>query len=166
MNKYPTFKFALREDIKDEKVFLPTRGEPYATGWDVRACMPDKKPLVIKPGQYCKIPMGFKCIPEEGWWFQLNPRSSTFAKKHAHSLIGIIDEHYNLELQYAFQYLPDKSDNSENLIVNYGDAIGQIIPFKRIDMNVKEISNEEFEDLCNKRVSYRNGGFGSTDRKI
>lgn len=159
----PEFKFALREDLKNNKEFLPTRGEPFATGYDVRAAQPDRKPIIIKPGDYFKIPLGFKTIPEEGWWFNLHPRSSSFVKKHMHNLIGVIDEHFMLETVFAGQLILPKLDLSgPDLVINFGDAIGQIIPIKRVDMNVKEVSNEEYDELCSKRISFRNGGFGST----
>jgi dUTPase len=172
MNKKPIFKFALREDLKNDKQFLPTRAEPKASGWDVRAAMPDKKTLVIKPGDYFKIPLGFRAFPESGWWFQLHPRSSSFAKKYMHNLIGIIDEHYSNEVIFAGQYLPklsytimpSETINYNDLIVNFGDAIGQIVPIKRIEMSVIELTNKEYDDLCGQRVAVRNGGFGSTDK--
>lgn len=161
----PKFRFALREDLINNKEFLPTRAEPFATGWDVRAAMADRQPLIIKPGEYFKIPLGFRAMPQVGWWFQLNPRSSSFAKKHMHNLIGIIDEHYSHEVLFAGQYLPELNVNSaDNLVVHFGDAIGQIIPIKRIEMTITEINNEEYDDLCKQRMALRSGGFGSTDK--
>src|SRR5208282_6947438 len=104
-NLTPIFRFAIREDLSDQ--FLPTKAEPYATGWDVRGAMHDKQNIVIRPGQYFKIPLGFRVLPPEGWWIELHPRSSSFAKKHMHNLIGIIDEHYPDEVLFAGQYIPD-----------------------------------------------------------
>lgn len=163
MNNIPVFKFAIREDLKDtEDLFLPKKGEPYATGWDVYAAMHDRKDLIIRPQEYFKIPLGFRTFTPEGWWFQLNPRSSSFVKKYMHNLIGIIDEHYSHELIFAGQYLPEYL---EGLTIKFGESIGQIIPFKKVDMKVESITNDEFELLCDKRHSIRKGGFGSTDIK-
>lgn len=156
------YKFALREDLKDKKEFLPTRAEPKATGWDVRAAMEDQKDLVLRSGDYFKIPLGIRTIPHEGWWYQLHPRSSSFVKKKMHNLIGIIDEDYSLELIFAGQFCPQSLE--ETLIIKFGDAIGQIIPIKRVDMIVSSITNEEYNDLCTKRNSVRVGGFGSTTK--
>jgi dUTPase len=162
MLEIPNFKFALREDLKDRKEFLPTKAEPYATGYDVRAALYSDEPtLIINPGDYFKIRLGFRAIPENGWWFQLHPRSSSFAKKNMHNLIGIIDEHYSDEVLFAGQYLPTDMIDSQ-LKISQGDAIGQIIPIKRVDFQVTEISNKEYDDLCKQRISFRNGGFGST----
>lgn len=172
----PEFKFAIREDLETCEIdFTPKRGEPFATGYDVRAAFHDKSPLTIKPGEYFKIPLGFRALPEEGWWFQLHPRSSSFVKKYMHNLIGIIDEHYSHEVIFAGQYLPAIKDyatvynNSVSnfreyeLKINFGDAIGQIIPVKRIDAIITKIPNKDYDDLCSKRMAVRNGGFGSTD---
>jgi len=158
----PIFKFAVREDLKDCDIsFLPERAEPYATGWDVKAAPKDRLPIIIEPGQYFKIPLGFRAFPPDGWWLQLFPRSSSLTKKHMHNLIGIIDEHYSLEILFAGQYCPDPVFRPP-LKIQFGEAIGQIIPVKREIIITQNIGNEEFDDLCSARQSVRNGGFGST----
>lgn len=158
----PQFKFALREDLDGDKTFLPRRAEPFATGWDVRACPKNKKDIILRPGSYAKIPLGVRAFPEEGWWFQLHPRSSSFTKKSLHTLVGVIDNHYPMELIAACQYIPDIQSLGKELIIKYGEAIGQIVPVKRVEMDIIEISNKEFDDLCANRKSHRTGGFGSS----
>ena len=175
----PIYKFALREDLKEEKQFLPTRGEPKATGWDVRAAFEDRKTLVLHPFQCAKIPLGFRGFCPDGWWYKLCPRSSTFAKKNLHCLYGVIDEAYEGSLVFACQYIPEPKYTSGNLIncawmsycddnsleINFGDAIGQIIPVRRQEMRVQEVSNEEYDWFCKGRGAERGaGGFGSTGR--
>jgi dUTP pyrophosphatase len=157
-NQKPNFQFALSEGLSDE--FLPTKAEPHATGWDVRAA----EGTVIAPGDYFKIPLGFRAFPPEGWWFNLHPRSSSFTKKHMHNLIGIIDEHYSEGVLFAGQYIASRGV-ADNLVIKFGDAIGQIVPVKRVEMKVKRISNQEYDSLCKKRTAIRDGGFGSTDIK-
>lgn len=181
---FPEFKFALRDDLREEKQFLPTRAEPNASGWDVRAAMSNRKPLIIRPFDVVKIPLGFRGFCPEGWWYDLKPRSSTFAKKNLHALYGTVDETYEGELVFACQYLPPVSyredwddvsfwfvpeswdDYSTNeLKIDFGDAIGQIIPRRRDEMIVKEISNDEYAALCKARAGVRGaGGFGSTGK--
>lgn len=182
MNTYdgygmPTFQFALREDIKDQKQFLPFQAEPKASGYDVRAAI-DKKILSIKPFEYVKIPLGFRALCPDGWWFELKPRSSSFAKKYLHCLYGTIDETYEGELVLACQYIPSVIDYIENhplswndylsqstLHINFGDAIGQIIPVRRQEMKVLELSNEELNSKYLNRNSVRGtGGFGSSSK--
>lgn len=183
MNETPVFKFAIREDLKDTgDLFLPSRGTSKATGWDVKAAFKKRESIVIYAGQHVKIPLGFRTFAPEGWWYELKPRSSTFGKKKLHSLYGTIDEDYEGELIFACQYLPsleispvDELHQNElinamycykreqYLVVDFGEAIGQIIPVKRQEMITESISNEEFEKICKERNAVRGaGGFGST----
>lgn len=164
MQEIPIFKFALVDRVKGDKRFLPTKAEPAATGYDVRAAMENHKSLTIRPGQYVKIPLGYRCFIEEGWWYQIKPRSSTFAKKSLHCLYGTVDEHFANEAVLAAQYLPDVSSMGKDLVIEYGEAIAQIIPIKRQEMVVEEISNEEIEKLYKNRPTERKGGFGSTSK--
>lgn len=158
----PIFKFALRKDLQDDVMFLPTRSEPNATGWDVRAAMEDRQPLVVKPGQYIKIPLGFRAFVQEGWWYEIKPRSSSFAKKHLHALYGTIDQDFENEAVWAAQYLCD-AGNIVDLTINFGDAIAQIIPVKRKEMVVESISNDEYDKLCKERNGVRKtAGWGSS----
>lgn len=148
MSYRPNFKFALREDLKNEKRFLPSRKEMHCIGWDVLAAPVDRKDIVIKAGEYFKIPLGFRCLPEEGWWYELHPRSSSFMERKMHNLVGIIDKYYDVEVVMAGQYVPSSTDlKMQDLVIKFGDPIGQIIPIKRIDMQVQEISNQEFENI-------------------
>jgi len=155
--KIPEYKFLLNEGLGDE--FLPTKGEPDATGWDVRSTID----INLTTGDYFKIPLGFRAFSPKGWWFQLHPRSSSFVKKYMHNLIGIIDEAYSNEVIFAGQYVPDsKSGILPSLKISKGDRIGQIIPIERQEMKVTRVTKEEFNNLCKQRNAERSGGFGST----
>jgi dUTPase len=157
----PTYKFALRDGLDDN--FLPSKGEPHATGWDVRAAFHDKKDLVIKPGEYFKIPLGFRSLPPEGWWYHLHPRSSSFTKKHVHCLIGTVDESWEGETLWAGQYQPDATLLTSDLVIKYGEAVAQIIPVRREEMNVMKVSNSELDQAFETRgYGRKTGGFGST----
>lgn len=169
----PTFRFAIREDLKDTgTLFLPSRATPKATGWDVRAAFEDRNALTIKVGQYVKIPLGFRALVPEGWWYELKPRSSSFTKKNLHSLYGTIDEDFENQALFVCQYLPEICQGKDylytytgSLKIDFGEAIGQIIPVRRQEMNVENISNEECEQLYLARGDKRGlGGFGSTDK--
>lgn len=166
MNEIPRFLFALREDLKDNKEFIPSRAEPHATGYDVCAAQSDRKDIILRAGQYIKIPLGFRAYCPPGWWYKLVPRSSSFAKKSLHALYGTIDETYENELVFACQYLPDIKSLSTDITIKFGDPIAQIIPEKRVDMDVTQISNEEYDSMCKERNGVRGkGGFGSTTEK-
>lgn len=161
----PTFKFALREDLKNDKRFLPTKAEPNAVGFDVRVATKNHKDVVLRAGQYFRIELGFRIFAPDGWWMQLNPRSSTFIKKYMHNLIGIIDTDFFNELIFAGQYIPDLSSMGKDLTISYGERIGQIIPMKIQEIISAEITNEEYDDLCKRKNTQRTGGIGSTGDK-
>jgi dUTPase len=162
----PVFKFAIREDLKDCGIdFLPTRAEPFATGWDVKAAIKEKS-ITLYNGDYVKIPLGFRAFCPDGWWLELKPRSSTFAKKYLHCLYGTIDTTFEGPLLLCAQYLPPYNHvegNYPSLTIEFGEALGQIIPVERKEMKVEEVTNEEYDALCKSRNAQRGaGGFGST----
>ncbi len=168
----PIFKFAIRKDLQDSEIsFLPTRATPRSAGWDVRAAQQDRNPIIIRAGMMEKIPLGFRTFCPEGWWFELKPRSSTFAKKNLHCLYGTIDEDYEGQLILAVQYIPNLPTTSyanftpDSIHIEFGEALGQIIPVKRQEMIIEKIPNEEYDYLCKKRNAERGaGGFGSSDK--
>lgn len=164
MKELPKFLFALREDLKDEKGFLPTRAEPLATGWDCRAAMKDRKTLIVRPGQYVRVELGFRAFCPPGWWYRLMPRSSSFVKKSMHALYGVVDEAFNMEALFCFQYIPDVASLGNDLRIEFGDPIAQIIPVQRQEMIVEEVGNVELEQMYRERNAVRNGGFGSTSK--
>lgn len=172
----PEYKFAIREDLKGCGIdFLPSRATDRSAGWDVKAAFPDRRVLKLYPFYAAKIPLGFRGFCPEGWWYELKPRSSTFGKKNLHCLYGTIDEDYEGQLLLAVQYIPDTwyeqccfaepGFSATPLIISFGDALGQIIPVRRQEMIVTEVSNEEYDELCRNRQGSRGvGGFGSTDK--
>jgi len=171
MSKKPIYKFAIREDLKDSGInFLPERAEPEATGWDVKSAQPDRKAIILHSGEYVKIPLGIRAFCPKGWWLKLNPRSSTFAKKFQHCLYGVIDTSFSGEILLAIQYLPNKIGTNDNLClptftIEFGEPLGQLIPVKRVDMEVEQITNEKYDELCLERNAKRGaGGFGSSDK--
>jgi dUTPase len=160
-NEIPVFKFCLRNDLKEDKRFLPTRSEETATGWDCRCAQEDHKPIILRPGQFIKIPLGFKTISPPGWWLKLVPRSSTFAKKALHCLYGTIDNLYRGNMIFAAQYIPDVNSLGKDLQLDFGEPIGQLIPVRLEEMKVLDISNEEFEYHCKNETNIRGArGFG------
>lgn len=152
----PEFKFVLNEGLGPE--FLPTKAHLTDTGFDVRAA----DSVTLWPFETAMIDLGFRCFAPAGWWCKLVPRSSTFAKKNLHCLYGVIDESYQNSWRFACQYIPPRS-NTSPLTISFGEAIGQIIPVKRQEMAVSQVSNEEFDKLCAERKGSRGtGGFGSS----
>lgn len=154
----PTFKFAVTEGL-DPSLYMPVRGEPTATGWDVRAA----SVFALNRFDHVKIPLGLRVLAPKGWWLELRPRSSSFAKKNLSALYGVIDEGYEGQLMFACQYLPE--NESERLGIQEGDAIGQLIPVRRQEMKVVNVSNAELDAAFKERNGVRgSGGFGSTSK--
>jgi dUTP pyrophosphatase len=153
----PQFKFALQEGLDES--FLPTPATNVATGWDVKCA----KQMTIKANQYALIPLGLRVISPKGWWLKLNPRSSTFAKRNLHTLYGVIDQDYRGMIYLAAQYCPEYPINNE-ITLNFGDTIAQLIPAQIMEMKVELISNEEFDELA-KSSARGDKGFGSSTVK-
>lgn len=153
----PNYIFALREDLKLNKEFLPKQAEPDATGYDVRCAA--KENVVLSNGQMFKIPLGFRVYCPDGWWLELNPRSSTFIKRELITLTGIIDQCFPGEVHIVGKFF---SNEKKFIEIEVGDLIGQLIPVKLQKMNVDETSNENIEELFKNRNSVRKDGFGST----
>jgi len=104
MIEVPNFVFALREDLKDKLEFMPTRSDAQATGWDVRCAEPEG--IRLYPFEHAKIRLGIRMFAPCAWWLELRPRSSTHAKKHLHTLYGVIDCTFENEILLSCQYIP------------------------------------------------------------
>lgn len=146
--------------------FLPKRSTATDTGWDVRCA--ELEGVSLCPFDYFKISLGFRVFAPEGWWLEVRPRSSTFAKEHIHALYGVCDNGYENTMMFAGQYINDAktliSANECKQIV-FGQKIAQIIPVKLKTMSVQEVTNEEFDKLCGERQGSRaTGGFGSSGK--
>ncbi|MCZ2224644.1 MAG: hypothetical protein LC122_13545 [Chitinophagales bacterium] len=138
--------------------FLPKKAEPNATGYDVKAA----ESVIVQPGELVKIRLGFKVLCPEGWWLQLNPRSSTFMKKELVCLVGIIDQDFNHEVCLVGKYLPKYYFQAEPLKIEFGERIGQVVPVKIQEMGINEIDESEYNAKFALRNAERNGGFGSS----
>lgn len=175
----PRYTFALREGLENEDQFIPSRSEPLATGWDVRAAWNNKVSREIKFFEYVKIPLGIHCFCPQGWWFELKPRSSTFGNKNFHTLYGTIDETYEGELLFSGQFIPNMvfqdeqkkilditSWMNQTLTIEFGEKIAQIVPVKRVEIETESCSLQELQSKFKQRNASRgSGGFGSTGNK-
>ncbi len=121
----------------------------------------DHKDLRIHPGEYVKIPLGFRCIASPGWWLELKSRSSSFTKKKLHALYGTIDFDYRGNCFYCAKY-----DGNSHMVLKFGEKIAQIIPVKLREMEVISISNEEFDKCVSEENdnTRKEKGFGSTSK--
>jgi deoxyuridine 5'-triphosphate nucleotidohydrolase len=164
-HEVPHFAFC-RSTLSDhiDESFLPRKQNDNDTGFDVKACILDAEgnpsSLTLSPDQAVKIDLGLRVIAPPGWWLQLNPRSSTFAKLHLVSLVGVVDNGYEGPMMLAGKYLPP---DNESITVKHGDRIGQLVPFRLEQMKCSWVSDEEFDQLSRARSNTRGtGGFGSS----
>jgi deoxyuridine 5'-triphosphate nucleotidohydrolase len=164
-HEVPHFAFC-RSTLSDhiDESFLPRKQNANDTGFDVRAVILDEagepSSITLQPDQAVKIDLGVRVIAPPGWWLQLNPRSSTFAKLHLACLVGVVDNGYEGPMMLAGKYLPP---SNEVITIKHGDRIGQLIPMRLEQMNARWVSEEEFDRLSSARNNTRGtGGFGSS----
>lgn len=175
----PTIYFNLINNTNINGI-LPQKSEPYSTGWDVFNSGPD---IILSPFEKHLIPLGFRAVIPQGWWFFLVPRSSSVHKKHLHCLYGVIDQSYNLGWYFSAQFIPayvqktsaekqkqknfliNLKEKNETLSIKHGEKIAQIILMPRYDFVSHEVSDDEFIKLIEEKGDARNGGFGSTGDK-
>ena len=177
MKETPKFKFAVVERIKsllpssieDKELtledFMPKRMKSKDTGYDARSA---ESTLEIQPYSYFKIRLGIRMFAPEGWWIRINPRSGLFINNHINTLYGIVDENFCAELCLCGQFLPDKKENKsfKSLIIQFGQRICQLVPVKRQDMDIDNVTNEEIEQLFKERNDPRGtSGFGGSGIK-
>lgn len=155
----PVYKFLPKTDQHMPARGIAASGETTrSSGWDVCAYLPE--PLVLSPGDSALIPLGVQAICPDGWWLQLHPRSSTFAKKHLISLVGVIDHDYEGTIMLAVKYMPP---TPVPLTIQPGEKIAQLIPQKLEEMEVQQLTEAEFAATAAARRGSRGaGGFGST----
>jgi len=159
----------LNDDEKNIHGYLPEKSEELSTGYDVRNAGPS---ILLTPFKKVLIPLGFRAIIPENWYFELYPRSSTFHKKSLHSLYGVIDCSYENYWFFECQYIPESYVCGANvfwgkdLTIPHGDRIAQIIFRQRFEFDSKNVSSEEFDKMVKERGAKRGlGGFGSTGDK-
>lgn len=151
----PKLKFSLHKDL--DQSFLPTKSEPQAAGWDVKAA----ESVTLIEYAYNLIDLGIRSILPEGWYLELRPRSSTFYKRHINCLYGIIDSNYRGNIMLGCQYIPS-AGCPRNTYIEKGERIAQLIPRKVETFEVEKISPEDFQTFCQKEPNEREGGFGSS----
>ena len=110
--------------------------------------------ILIEKGKPKVINTGIRCIIPEGFYLQVETRSS-LASRGIFCTGGIIDNGYRGEIRVILNSQTDE-------IIPAGKAIAQMILHKCEDSNVIEIDDKEFE-LAGTTERGANG-FGSTDR--
>ncbi|MDG4852958.1 MULTISPECIES: dUTP diphosphatase [unclassified Mesorhizobium] len=131
---------------------LPAYESAGAAGMDLRAAVPEDRPLLILPGKRALVPTGLIVEIPEGMEGQVRPRSG-LAFKHGLTVLntpGTIDSDYRGEVKVLLVNLGD-----EDFAVTRGMRIAQIV-----FAAVTQVAGEE-RALAG-GTARGAGGFGST----
>ena len=131
---------------------LPAYETAGAAGMDLRAAVPEDRPLLILPGKRALVPTGLILEIPEGFEGQIRPRSG-LAFKHGITCLntpGTIDSDYRGEVKVLLVNLGD-----EDFAVTRGMRIAQIIfaPVTRASIEERSLAGSTERGA---------GGFGST----
>lgn len=137
-----------------EGLDLPVYETSGAAGMDVRAAVPEDRPLTLEPGKRAMVPTGLSLAIPPGYEIQIRPRSG-LAAKHGISCLnapGTIDSDYRGEIKIILI-----NHGTEPFTITRGERIGQMVlaPVTRLVWQPVETLE------ATERGS---GGFGSTGR--
>jgi dUTP pyrophosphatase len=128
---------------------LPVRATSGSAGYDFYTPFE----IVLRPGEFKRVPSGIRCRIDEGYVLEIYPRSSLGFKYQMAlaNTTGIIDsDYYNADNEgHIIIGIVNRGDH--DLYIKKGDRFVQGI-FKRYYL-------AEEEDI----FTFRHGGFGSTD---
>jgi dUTP pyrophosphatase len=136
-------------DMSFELPFYATEG---AAGADIRASLPEKKSLVVRPGERLLVPTGLSMEIPVGYEIQVRPRSGLSLKS---SLMvvnspGTIDSDYRGEVNIIIGNF-----GKEDYIIEHGLRIAQLV--------ISPVLQAKFITVDGLSETQRgSGGFGST----
>ncbi|MEO9336063.1 dUTP diphosphatase [Mesorhizobium sp. SB112] len=135
-----------------EGLDLPAYETAGAAGLDLRAAVPEDRPLLILPGRRALVPTGLVLEIPEGFEGQIRPRSGLAFKNGITCLNtpGTIDSDYRGEVKVLLVNLGD-----EDFSVTRSMRIAQIVfaPVTRVTLDERNLAGETTRGA---------GGFGST----
>jgi dUTP pyrophosphatase len=135
-----------------EGLALPSYETEGAAGMDLRAAVPEDRPLIILPGRRALVPTGLVLEIPAGCEGQVRPRSG-LAMRHGVTCLnapGTIDSDYRGEVKVLLANLGD-----DDFAVVRGMRIAQIV--------FAEVSRVALEERGRPAATARgDGGFGST----
>ena len=131
---------------------LPAYETDGAAGLDLRAAVPEDRPLILPPGRRAAVPTGLVLELPDGHEGQVRPRSG-LALKHGITCLntpGTLDSDYRGEVKVLLVNLGD-----EEFAVTRGMRIAQLVvaPVTRVTVEEHETSSATARGA---------GGFGST----
>jgi dUTP pyrophosphatase len=135
-----------------EGLALPAYETAGSAGMDLRAAVPEDRPILILPGKRALVPTGLVLEIPDGFEGQVRPRSG-LALKHGVTCLntpGTIDSDYRGELQVLLI-----NHGEDPFVVTRGMRIGQIVFAAVARMAVSE-------KPAASGTARGSGGFGST----
>ena len=139
----------------DEDIALPKYETKDAAGADIRACLEDKKSLIIKPGHRVLVPTGLCFEIPQGYEVQVRPRSGLSLKTNllVVNSPGTIDADYRGDIGVILC-----NCSNQNFIVEDGERIAQLVVAKHetVEWKAVEVLSE---------TERGDGGFGHTGKK-
>ncbi|MET3645970.1 dUTP diphosphatase [Phyllobacterium ifriqiyense] len=131
---------------------LPAYETSGSAGMDLRAAVPEDRPLLLLPGKRALVPSGLIFEIPVGYEAQIRPRSG-LALKHGITCLntpGTIDSDYRGEVKVILINLGD-----DDFYVERGMRIAQVVLAPVVQLNVEERQHAS-------ETSRGSGGFGST----
>ena len=131
---------------------LPAYETAGAAGMDLRAAVPEDRPLMLMPGKRALVPTGLVMEIPFGYEAQIRPRSG-LALKHGITCLntpGTIDSDYRGEVKVLLINLGE-----EEFLIERGMRIAQMVIAPVTQVRVVEV--KEASDTAR-----GSGGFGST----
>lgn len=137
-----------------DSVYLPKRATSGSAGYDFYSPVD----ITLKPGETIKIPTLVRVKIEDGWVLKLYPRSGLGFKYRLqfNNTVGIIDsDYYNSDNEgHIFCKITNDSNEGKTLTIKAGEGFCQGIFV-------------EYGITYDDDATYiRNGGFGSTTKKV
>lgn len=138
----------------DVSLGLPRYETAGAAGADLRAHLPEQRPLVLAPGARALVPTGLRLAVPLGYEVQIRPRSG-LALKHGVTLAnapGTIDSDYRGEIKVILINL-----GQDAFTIQRGERIAQLVLAPVTQLAWIEVDALDETDRGA-------GGFGSTGR--
>jgi len=139
-------------DHYDQSFELPFYATEGAAGADIRASLPEKKNLVVKPGQRVLVPTGLSMEIPYGYEIQVRPRSGLSLKSPLMVVNspGTIDSDYRGEVCIIVGNF-----GNEDYVIEHGLRVAQLViaPVIQAKYSVVNTLGE---------TKRGEGGFGST----
>ncbi|EJM99584.1 dUTP diphosphatase [Phyllobacterium sp. YR531] len=131
---------------------LPSYETSGSAGMDLRAAVPEDRPLLLLPGKRALVPSGLIFEIPEGYEAQIRPRSGLALKNGITCLNapGTIDSDYRGEVKVILVNLGE-----DDFYVERGMRIAQVVLAPVVQLNVEERQHAS-------ETSRGAGGFGST----